>query len=276
MNKSEQISEFLASPVKIGDTVTVRGLGIQNKDEFGRSTEVVKVLENGAVVVKQYNSELIINSDDYQRTTFHIGANPFTKANCLDKLTFKQYNIESLLFAIGFDCYRRCYKTVDPKFPVKSVNFNPFVIHNGKQFFFQRGFEWKLEQKQNLITSIYHQLDIGKFILRKHRWAVYERGVKEGKETFYRDVVDGKQRLSAIVEFISDGFKDEYGFYYSDLSDEAQRTFCNHSALAYGEIQESATDKDTIDIFLNLNIAGIRVDDEHIDYVKSIRDILNS
>ena len=36
----------------------------------------------------------------------------------------------------------------------------------------------------------------------------------------FKDLVDGKQRLNAIVDFVQDKYTDSFGNYYSDLSEK--------------------------------------------------------
>lgn len=43
--KEELIEDFLKEPIKVGDNVTVRGLGIQDKSSWGSTTKVVELGE---------------------------------------------------------------------------------------------------------------------------------------------------------------------------------------------------------------------------------------
>ena len=40
--------------------------------------------------------------------------------------------------------------------------------------------------------------------------------------------------------------------------------------LTYLEMSEDTTDKDVVDTFLNINIAGVTIDEEHINFIKTI------
>ena len=62
MNKEKLIEEYLAEPIKVGDDVKVRGLGLQNKSSWGQSTDVKKVLEDGSIVIQRYRHNEDFNS----------------------------------------------------------------------------------------------------------------------------------------------------------------------------------------------------------------------
>ena len=93
---------------------------------------------------------------------------------------------------------------------------------------------------------------------------------KGNKEVAFRDVVDGKQRIGALLDFVNDKFPDLHGNYYSDLSNKAQHKFLNSDVISYASLGESATDEDVIETFLMVNFTGKIMSQEHIDYVKEI------
>jgi len=131
---------------------------------------------------------------------------------------------------------------------------------------------WTLEQKQLLIESIYNHVEIGKFVLRSRPWDWVEGRVKEGKleHTAFKDLVDGKQRFTALVEFVSGKFADLQGNHFDDLSYLAQRRFLSYRHLTYVELGEKSTDEDTLKTFLAINHTGKPMSKEHIEFVKSI------
>ena len=93
-------------------------------------------------------------------------------------------------------------------------------------------------------------------------------------ELAFKDIVDGKQRLNAIKEFLHDEFPDISGNYYSDLSSSAQTKFMNHQMLQYAEMENGTTDEDILFQFLKLNFAGVPQSKEHIEHVKSLLSIV--
>lgn len=94
-------------------------------------------------------------------------------------------------------------------------------------------------------------------------------------ELAFNDIVDGKQRLNTIREFLMDEFVDTYGNHFSDLSEESQNKFLNHQLLQYAEMPEGTTDEEVLYQFLKMNFSGIPQSQEHIQYVKSLLNKIN-
>lgn len=132
------------------------------------------------------------------------------------------------------------------------IDFNPE---------YQRGYVWELEDKELLIDSIFKNIDIGKFVfvhLSDEEWT---------KRGFGYEILDGKQRLSTIIEFYENklAFK---GKYFNDLSKKDRLFFENH-AISKAEIRES--DKKTIlKYFLMLNRTGKVMDEAHLNQVEKM------
>jgi hypothetical protein len=61
---------------------------------------------------------------------------------------------------------------------------------------YQRGLVWTLEDKQALIESIFDDVDIGKFVFAQRPFEANAPGY---------EIIDGKQRLSALIDFTSAG-----------------------------------------------------------------------
>ena len=117
---------------------------------------------------------------------------------------------------------------------------------------YQRGKVWSQAQQALLIDSILRGFDIPKIFLRKR---------KDGSPHLF-DVIDGKQRLTAIWQFMNDGFSlsskcepfpeigDLGGKRWSELPDNAkdQLQFTN---MTVSKIDE-ATDDEIRELFLRL------------------------
>lgn len=291
MNKQEQIAAKAIKPFEVGDyieikvpyqvtTTTTEGRG-KNKRDVKTTTEHVFSL-NGTILkiegdsiqfkkasstripsevsvqfirsqYSDYNDFITIEKEFVFPTFKECGANPFTKNR--SRVNFYNKSIEGILLLLRGKSGR--------------INFNPYVETPDGIEYYQRGLVWTEEQKKLLIDSIYQNIEIGKFLFRKN---TYEREVKTG---FGWDLVDGKQRLTTIIDFINNKFTDSYGNYFKDLSDKAQTSFVGFDSLSYGELDEKTTDRQVSEQFLKLNFTGTPMSPEHIEYVKSINQKFN-
>ncbi len=272
-NKQQLITEFLAQPIQIGDPIDVQGLGSKDKSFWGRA--YVKSIEGEYLTYQKYlgtnSSEESIKISEIRRSMSHIGPNPFRPEVRID--SFKT-TIENLFYHVGFNLKTKTYKyEIVNGQQVPEACLSPMVVDAaGQEVEYQRGLVWNLEQKQLLIDSIYNHIDIGKFVLRNRSWEWIEKRVKANKlqYTAFKDVVDGKQRITALVEFVSNSFQDSNGLLFEDLSTEAQRHFMSYNNLQLNQMPETAEDEDVLNYFLALNFAGVPMSKAHIEYVKSI------
>lgn len=206
--------------------------------------------------------------------TMHIGSDPFVEG---PDIRFQNLDIEGLFMKAGYGYRDDTYDK--PKMEsLKSggtyggCNFDPYVIDSeGKRKHYQRGYVWTEEQKRDLISTIYAGGEIGKFVFRYKSWEALEKQAKEDGHGYNWDCVDGKQRFHALLEFVQGKFADEYGNCWKDLSERAQRKFMRYCKLAFGQLDEGATDGDTIAAFLHVNVKGTPVSKEHINDVKNIK-----
>lgn len=302
MTKQEQIKAKEIKPIEVGDFVSiytkyltensiVTGRGKNKKtvtetvenqfrtqgtvteildDKFIITSNSVRVpIELKGLIVSTYVDNyqyLVVDKSIVKPTFFECGVNPFGKEK--RRISFYNQEIQSLLHKMGYD--RHSFSAIDCDW--RKINFDPYVYDiNGEKRYYQRGLVWSLEQKQLLIDSIYNDIEIGKFLIRYNSWKRMEKEKVETGEMYSWDCVDGKQRLTTILDFIQDKFKDSNGNYWSDLSENAHRRFMNYSNLSYGELPETATDEDVIDNFLTLNFTGVPMSREHIDFVKTIK-----
>ncbi len=272
MTKQEQIDQFLKEPIKAGDEIIVKGLNSKNPEMT--SLETVVRVESDHVFIKRYNyTEESFNIKDISKSTNHIGSDPFQSVLRVDTI---HADIKSLFFKLGFNSYKNTFETLgkyyDEEIPM--CNFDPIITDsNGNDIKYQRPFVWTLEDKQNLIESIYNHIDIGKFIFRTRSFDWIKKRIKmnklEGVAEY--DIVDGKQRAGALLEFIQDKFRDHDGNFYNDLSERGKNKFLGYRNLQLGTITEEASDQDVLNTFKAVNFAGVQMSKEHLDYVKSIK-----
>lgn len=123
---------------------------------------------------------------------------------------------------------------------------------------YQREYVWDSEDKIKLVDSIFNNIDIGKFVFIKKPY-------KE-KDTMY-EVLDGKQRMRAVMDFYEGKFAYK-GFYYNDLSFRDRHHFLNYP-IGVAEVN-NISQNDVYNLFVRLNTGGKRVDEYHIEKVKSL------
>lgn len=123
---------------------------------------------------------------------------------------------------------------------------------------YQREHVWTLEDKIALIDSIFNNIDIGKFVFVQ---------LHESTLGKYYQVIDGKQRLTALCEFYEDRFQYK-GYYFSQLSFHDRYKFLNHP-IAYGFL-ENPDKRGIYETFIKMNTCGKPMDHKHIDKVKKM------
>jgi hypothetical protein len=169
------------------------------------------------------------------------------------KLYYSQRFVSDLLF-----------KVVD-----FGVDFNPP---------YQRGMVWDIEDKQLLIDSIFRGADIGKFVFltREHETKKNADGQQETLPLY--EILDGKQRLSALIEFVYDGFTYN-GLRFSQMSESDRRFITNYSVNIAEIPKESMSEADILRLFIRLNTAGKPQDPDHLKKLQAelekIEDGLN-
>lgn len=277
VKKEQLIQEYLAKPIEVGDTVHVKGLGSQDSNSVGLIVKVLKI-EAGEIYYdrgygyKSLQKAPLINCTKY---IGDIGYNPFPEKSWDSRIRITGYDLGNMISICGYNRREKKFKNeIIGEVIIPELNWEPTIKdQNGNDIKYQRDFCWTLYDKQLLIESIYNQLDIGKIVVRKRSWNWVENRVKKGqiKGTAFKDIVDGKQRLNAILGFMQNEYPDLNGYFYEDLSKQAQHKFDNFHALAYCEMEEGATDEDVKSVFLNVNFTGKIISQEHIEFVKSIK-----
>lgn len=124
---------------------------------------------------------------------------------------------------------------------------------------YQRDYVWDLEDKQELIHSIFQGIDIGKFVF-------VERKITSVEKSY--EILDGKQRLNAIMEFYENRFKFKDVYFY-ELSKKDKNVFRNHS-ISSAVVKENITEKQKLNLFVRLNSFGKVMSKEHLEKVKEM------
>ena len=114
---------------------------------------------------------------------------------------------------------------------------------------FQRRSVWTPAAKVFLIDTILRQLPIPKVYIRTK--------VDPESQLSYREVVDGQQRLRAVIDFASDKLtlsiraKEFSGLRYSELDQEDKENFLAYS-IGIDQLI-NASDDDVLEVFSRLN-----------------------
>lgn len=131
---------------------------------------------------------------------------------------------------------------------------------------YQRGLVWSLEQKQAFILALFS----GRTYLKP---TFLFKGWSSGIEAY--EVIDGKQRLNTVIEFVKGQFTVN-GYYYKDLGladvTKFSRTPMEYTVIEYYDAKEGMVEmplEQRVELFLQLNEYGQRVDQAHLDKIKS-------
>ena len=275
--KDKLLEQFYKDPIKVGDYGYVDKSVINgfNSDKGEYFVKVIEVVSDKEIVVyhDEYKSYKKIDASLFKRSTLYVGYDPFEDDNWRSKVKTHSFDIEGILLECGIE--RKSSSIAAEKYfgvLVPEINFNPYVFDkNGEKKYYQRNFVWTLKDKQLLIRSLYNGINCGSVLLRKHSFNWIENQIKSGNtEVAFKDVVDGKQRLNTLIEFVLGIFPDENGFYFSDLPDRAKSKFRGLNSISYSVLEENATDEDTLNCFILMNSGGVTIDNEHIEKVKNI------
>lgn len=124
---------------------------------------------------------------------------------------------------------------------------------------YQRDLVWNEDQKVSLIDSIFRNIDIGKF-------TIIRRPFKEDRKHYY-EILDGKQRVKAIMDFYECRFK-YMGKTFNDLHWRDRIHFVHYN-ISWAET-EPLTDEQKYRYFLKLNVSGVPISEEHINKVRQM------
>jgi hypothetical protein len=117
---------------------------------------------------------------------------------------------------------------------------------------YQRDYVWTLEDKQRLVKSIMNRMDIGKFVF-------LERPYPENRY----EVVDGKQRLNAILDFTQGRFPYE-GKTWFQFSRDDKNVFEDLTVQIATMHSEKVSKADILWLFLSINTGGVPQTEEHV------------
>lgn len=245
----QQLNDCRASRHKTVPTMTYK-IGERVQRGSVKSSTVTEILDDGHILKlheifteNNYGKPYDRERDDYvmwyQVTKYHTAEEndalpTFTHRGSLRRLNYSQRSLMgffSMVYRFGVD--------MDP--------------------IYQRGNVWSLEDKQALIHSIFNEVDIGKFVF-------IHLDYKGGDLPLY-EILDGKQRLNAIIDFFENRYTYQ-GKYYHELSYRDQAHLEDYP-ISWAEIQ-NITLKQKLEYFIRLNVSGKPQDPEHMKRVEDL------
>lgn len=262
-SREQQIEEFLATPIQIGEVFNMK----EYRYEIAQIFDDYVIAQNLNYSYKGLEKILIKN---IHRNIRHIGYNPFVDTNRYARVI--NYDICGILSVLSRS--RDNYFSKYVPNGVEELNWNPYVtLKNDEKFYYQRDFCWTLENKQNFINSLYNGLELGRIVIYKREYEMVENELKKGNlDCCFIDIVDGKQRLKTLIDFFDNKFCDKDGYYWKDLSLYAQHKIQSQQTLIYIQLDSNCPDQDILQMFLNNAVEGVKLDTKHLD---TIREKLN-
>ena len=130
---------------------------------------------------------------------------------------------------------------------------------------YQRGYVWTKQQKNDYILNLFESR-------AEIRPVVVQYGA-EGKEDDLLEILDGKQRLSTLFDFINNKVTVN-GLYFKDLANEDQEFIMNHK-IDYRRIMKRSDASDLkletkLQLFYEINLYGTKMTDEELKKVQKL------
>jgi hypothetical protein len=122
---------------------------------------------------------------------------------------------------------------------------------------YQTDIIWSEKDREQFIENIFNCINVGRFVF-------VELGFRNN---FYYEILDGKQRLSTIIDFYENRFSYK-GKFFNELSKIDRSEFLN-THLSYGDIP-NADKKILYTYFLMFNRKGPQIPNEHFEKLESV------
>lgn len=204
--------------------------------EVNKRVEKEKKSYDGTVEVTVSESIAIVPWFRMRPLSSYLGKTTFEENEDI-RLYYSNITIESLI--------HRCLSA--------GIDMNPE---------YQRGNVWSAEEKQALLDSIFMHAEIGRFVIRSK-----EPDYNVDLNEYLYEIVDGKQRLSTIIDFYLNRLAYR-GVYYNELSTKDRYCFLNtHLSLAD---MNNATKEDALRVFLMVNQSGHPMDPAVLSNAKEL------
>lgn len=150
---------------------------------------------------------------------------------------------------------------------VADFDFDVYLESKGKNL--QRDLCWNQQQKESLIFTILRDQKINPIVV------VQVKGTSSKfDEKYLFLVIDGKQRLNTVFDFIDGKFSvniEGKDYLFKDLPEDCQSQILGYNFMwdvHYHYPDEPITDDTLIDLFEDCNFLGTPQDKNHLDYLR--------
>lgn len=141
---------------------------------------------------------------------------------------------------------------------------------------YQRDLVWTLKQKQDYIMALFnHKAVIKPTLILDDTFDM----LSDNLDYSHFIVLDGKQRLSTIIEFANNNFALEVGddkVYYDSLTLDDKLFFIsldiNYTRISYRKKLETVPMDIQFELFLEINAIGTKQTDEHLESIANLKE----
>jgi hypothetical protein len=121
---------------------------------------------------------------------------------------------------------------------------------------YQRDYVWTDADRERLMDSVFAQRDIGKFAILRRKYPARD------------EILDGKQRLLTLLAFYASQFPYR-GVYWHELAGQ-DRIVLMSTIVHVATIQETESRAYALEMFLEMNTAGVPQSTEHLAHVRAL------
>ncbi len=150
---------------------------------------------------------------------------------------------------------------------VSDFDFEVTLESKGKNL--QRDLCWTQQQKESLIFTILRDQKINPIVVIQVRDQDHK-----SKDKYLFKVIDGKQRLNTLFDFIDGKFSvsiEGKDYFFKDLPEDCQSQILSYDFkwdIHYHYSDQPITDDTLIDLFEDCNFLGTPQDKNHLDYLR--------
>ncbi len=274
--KQEELKNIVSNmPFSNGDLVlidkSINHLFNKSKDYSYQGSFVEHCEDDSFCVVNVGGIQKMVEKSLISHPTNKVGVDPFTEDY---QLYIVGRDITSLLYCYcGYkfsETDNKYVKYYAEDLGIPEMTFEPLVKDKQNNLFcYQRDYCWTAEQNKMFIHSLYRSIPTGVFCWRERKWNdVMKMKDEKRSDVAFKEMVDGKQRFKCILDFINDEFCDFHGNYFSDFSDEAKKKFMR-TKVNTAILNETTTDFQMLQLFLNINSTGTQMEMSHIENIKN-------